>query len=198
MFASIIFLCVLCPFVGFLWARTTSLWMSKCTKRAAWRSPRWTGPRATAPLCRRSRAWRARAARGGTRRRTASPTPPPAAAAPAACRSSAPSRSGAWRGHPCPTGTPCASAHPQLRPLALLGNWWEGVVASVGRRWGWRWESNAHLKRGTGTQIFCASFASSLIQNNSLSLYPFLPSQALLTNYHALFAANSIQGPEVK
>lgn len=152
MFTSIIFLCALCPFVGFLWARTTSLWMSNSTKRAVWRFPPWTGPRATAPLSRRSKAWPALAAPADIKRRTASPTPPSAAAAPAACRSSAPSRSDVWRGRLCPTGTSCVSACRELRPLDLLGKRDKGGVASPGRQWGWRAQYSS--KNG-----YCASSA---------------------------------------
>lgn len=105
MFALIIFLCVLYPFVGFLWARITSLWMSKSMKRAAWRFPPSIDRPATAPLSHLNKASPALAAHEDIKRLTASPTPPSPAAAQAAYKSSAPSRSDVWRGRLCLTGT---------------------------------------------------------------------------------------------
>lgn len=101
----IVFLRVLCPFVALLRARTTSLWMSKSMKRAVWRFPPSIDPPATAPLSRPNKALPARAAHEDIKRLTASQTPPSPAAAQAAYKSSAPSRSDAWRGRLCLTGT---------------------------------------------------------------------------------------------
>ena len=133
MFTLIIFLCVLCLFVGFFWARTTSLWMSKSMKRAVWRFLLSTDPPATAPLSRLNKVSPALAAHEDIKRLTASRTPPSLAAAQAAYKSSAPSRSDVWRGRLCLTGTSHASAHRELKPRSLLEKQCRGGVASAGR-----------------------------------------------------------------
>lgn len=133
MFTLIIFLCVLCPFVGFLWARIMSLWMSKSMKRAVWRFPQSIDPPATALLSRLNKVLPALAAHEDIKRLTASQTPPSLAAVQAAYKSSAPSRSDVWRGRLCLTGTSHASAHRELKPLSSLEERCRGVVASAGR-----------------------------------------------------------------
>lgn len=133
MFTLMIFLRVLCPFVGCLWARITSLWMSKSMKRAAWRFPPSTDPRATAPLSHLNKALPALAAHDGIKRLTASQTPPSPAAAQAAYRSSAPSRSDAWRGRLCLTGTWRVAARREPKPLPEFEKGGRGVAASAGR-----------------------------------------------------------------
>lgn len=133
MFTLIVFLCVLCSFVGFLWARTMSLWMSKSMKRAAWRFPQSTDRPATAPLSRPNKVLQALAAHEDIKRLTASQTPPSLAAVQAVSKSSAPSRSDVWRGRLCLTGTSHTSAHQELKPLSSLEKKSRGGVASAGR-----------------------------------------------------------------
>lgn len=178
MFTLIIFLRVLCPFVGFLWARITSLWMSKSMKRAAWRFPPSTDPRATAPLSHLNKALPALAAHDDIKRRTASQTPPSPPAAQAAYRSSAPSRSDAWRGRLCLTGTSRAAARPEPKPLPAFERSGRGVAAPAGRPPGYRWQSNSHPKMATSTGTSCTRFAPGLIRDNRIgSPHPFLPSR---------------------
>lgn len=116
----ITFLCLLYPFVGFLWARIMSLWMSKSMKRAVWRFPQSIDPPATAPLSHLNKALPALAAHEDIKRLTASQTPLSLAAVQAAYRSSAPSRLDVWRGRLCLTGTSRLSACQNLKPLSSV------------------------------------------------------------------------------
>lgn len=122
-FTLINFVCMLCPFAGFLWARIMSLWMNKSMKRAAWRFLQSIDPQATAPLCHLNKVSPVLAAHEDIKRLTASQTPPLLAAVKAVYKSSAPSRSDVWRGRLCLTGTSYASAHQELKPLQLLEMW---------------------------------------------------------------------------
>lgn len=134
---------MLCPFAGFLWARITSLWTSKSMKRAAWRFPPSTDPRATAPLSHLNKALPALAAHDGIKRLTASQTPPSPPAAQAAYRSSAPSRSDAWRGRLCLTGTALAAARREPQPPPAFEKRGGGAAASAGRLSGCRRQSES-------------------------------------------------------
>lgn len=117
MFTLIIFLCVLCPLVGLLWARTMSSWMNKSMKRAVWRFLQSTDLQATAPLSHLNKVLPALAAHEDIKRLTTSQTPTSVAAAQAAYKSSAPSISDVWKGRLCLTGTSPASAHRGLKPF---------------------------------------------------------------------------------